>query len=322
MDVAIKRALTISLSVILVVTLVIAMQPTSTVKAASKKVKITWDANGGKIGKDKKKVISYNKGSKIKKLQTAKKTGHTFKGWYTKKSSGTKITNKTKAKKNTTYFAKWTVNQYMLSYDANGGTVTPASKKITYNKAYGTLPVPTRPGYNFQGWFTKAVGGTKVDATTKMPAGNMTIFAQWKRATVNTTPEEYEPGDYIPWNNYGLPGIPEGGNAFGRQTPDGILIIEYWNLSDPSNYINNILDGNPSTPQIPGWMEQNGWKRYHGITPQKVDEITMKYGYCYSNLYEYTKGTNYCITLEHEDAVDHFIILIIIKDYHRFLLEM
>ncbi|MCL2116717.1 MAG: InlB B-repeat-containing protein [Methanobrevibacter sp.] len=70
--------------------------------------KITWKANGGKIGSKNTKVTTVKKGSKIGKLvATPKRSGYTFKGWYTKKSSGTKITKNTKPTKNIIFYAQW-----------------------------------------------------------------------------------------------------------------------------------------------------------------------------------------------------------------------
>ncbi|MCL2157493.1 MAG: InlB B-repeat-containing protein [Methanobrevibacter sp.] len=82
------------------------------VKIASKakvaKYKVTWNGNGGKIGSKKTVATSVKKGSKLAKLaKSPKRSGYTFKGWYTKKSGGTKITKNTKPKKSVTYFAHW-----------------------------------------------------------------------------------------------------------------------------------------------------------------------------------------------------------------------
>ena len=63
---------------------------------------------------------------------------------------------------------------------ANGGSVSPGSKKLIEKESYGTLPTPTRSGYTFLGWFTAASGGKEVSASTKMPASNVTIYARWK----------------------------------------------------------------------------------------------------------------------------------------------
>jgi len=72
------------------------------------KYKVTWNANGGKIGTKKTKATTVKKGSKIGKLAASpKRSGYTFKGWYTKKNGGTKITKNTKPKKTVTYYAHW-----------------------------------------------------------------------------------------------------------------------------------------------------------------------------------------------------------------------
>ena len=46
------------------------------------------------------------------------------------------------------------VNEYTISFDANGGSVSPSSKKVKKGEKYGNLPTPTRDGYRFIGWFT------------------------------------------------------------------------------------------------------------------------------------------------------------------------
>jgi len=153
------------------------------VKAAS--CKITWNGNSGKIGTKKTTTTTVKKGTKIGKLPTTpKRVGYAFKGWYTKKTGGTKITKNTVAKKKVTYYAQWT-KQYTLNFDANGGTVTPKSKKVGNKLAYGTLPTPKRTGYTFTGWYTTKSGGKQVSTTTKMLAKNVKIYAQWKKGNSN-----------------------------------------------------------------------------------------------------------------------------------------
>ena len=53
---------------------------------------------------------------------------------------------------NHTLTAIWGTDTYMVSFDANGGTVNNAHKTVTYNSTYGDLPTPTREGYEFEGW--------------------------------------------------------------------------------------------------------------------------------------------------------------------------
>jgi len=71
-----------------------------------------------------------------------------------------------------------------LTLDANGGTVSPASKTVTYNSKIGTLPTPTRTGYTFKGWYTATSGGSKYTSTTKVTfIGDKNLYARWKAKT-------------------------------------------------------------------------------------------------------------------------------------------
>lgn len=78
--------------------------------------------------------------------------------------------------------AKCTVTpaSYLVTFDPNGGRVSPASTAVTIGKKYGPLPTPNRTGYSFDGWYTKETGGTKVTETTtvgeNLPA---TLYAHW-----------------------------------------------------------------------------------------------------------------------------------------------
>jgi len=71
---------------------------------------------------------------------------------------------------NLTVKAQWTVNQYKITFDTNGGTsIDPIIQD--YNTDVVAPANPTREGYSFAGW-------DKTIPTT-MPAENMTITANW-----------------------------------------------------------------------------------------------------------------------------------------------
>ena len=79
-----------------------------------------------------------------------------------------------------TLYAQWQANAYAVTFDAQGGNVTPAGKSVTYGQPYGALPVPERPGYRFDGWFTAAAGGTQVTAETVVAVtAAQTLYARW-----------------------------------------------------------------------------------------------------------------------------------------------
>ena len=55
-----------------------------------------------------------------------------------------------------------------------------ATKTVTYDQTYGTLPTPTRTGYTFKGWFTSTVSNSQITSedTVKITE-NTSYFAQW-----------------------------------------------------------------------------------------------------------------------------------------------
>lgn len=67
-----------------------------------------------------------------------------------------------------------------LTFDPNGGTVSPTTKSIIYGGTYGSLPTPTRIGYTFSGWYTAKSDGTKITADTIVnTTDNQTLYAHW-----------------------------------------------------------------------------------------------------------------------------------------------
>jgi len=66
---------------------------------------------------------------------------------------------------------------YKITFDANGGAVSPASGK-TKTSGKVSLPTPEREGYTFEGWYTAKTGGKNVTVNTVFE-DNITIYAQW-----------------------------------------------------------------------------------------------------------------------------------------------
>lgn len=139
---------------------------------------INFDANGGSVSPSSM-TVTYS--STYGSLPTPTKKGYTFNGWYTSPSGGIQISssNKVTVATSQTLYAQWSVNTYTLTYDANGGSVSVASKNVAYGSSYGTLPDPKRDYYTFNGWYTAANGGTKVSSSTTIGAGDTKIYAQW-----------------------------------------------------------------------------------------------------------------------------------------------
>lgn len=73
-----------------------------------------------------------------------------------------------------------TPNNYTITFNPNTGNCSTSSKSVTYTKTYGELPTPTKTGYNFEGWFSAASGGTKITSSTILNTPeNQTLYAHW-----------------------------------------------------------------------------------------------------------------------------------------------
>ena len=234
-----------------------------TLECKLQRAEVTFDNNDGS---DKKQTVSKVVGTELGELPTVSREGYDFAGWYTDKTSGTRVTENTVVPEtDVTYYARWTArndtkytvihqqmnldgttyttvdteelkgktdskvtpdvksyegftapekqevtikadgsttvtykytrNKYTLTYNPNGGSVSPTNIKADYD-AEITLPTPTRKytityntnggssvtnstvDYTFNGWYTKASEGDK-RTYTKMPAYNETLYAQW-----------------------------------------------------------------------------------------------------------------------------------------------
>ncbi len=124
---------------------------------------------------------------------------YTFTGWYTERTGGTRITLATRFKADTTIYAHWVENQrFKVIFDANGGTVASGAKRVksftastALNGRIGTLPSPSRSGYDFTGWYTAKTGGTRITTQTVFKK-NQTVYARWKAQ--KTDPGKTEDG--------------------------------------------------------------------------------------------------------------------------------
>ncbi len=74
--------------------------------------------------------------------------------------------------------------KYTLNFDANGGTVNPASKEVTEDEAIGVLPRPARAGHNFVNW---KIDDSVINASTVWTyTADQTALAEWVVAPIDT----------------------------------------------------------------------------------------------------------------------------------------
>lgn len=121
--------------------------------------------------------------------------GYTFHGWYQQDATAPTDLAEYVASDNVTFTAKWG-QIYDVAFDANanGDTVTgmPFTQKVPETKTASvpTIP-PQRTGYDFDGWYTQAEGGTKYTFTEAV-SSSITLYAHWNAHSHTVTLENDE----------------------------------------------------------------------------------------------------------------------------------
>ena len=65
-----------------------------------------------------------------------------------------------------------------VTFDTQGGSVSPATSGVNAGGTLDTLPTPTKTDYSFDGWYTAASGGNAV-TTASVFTSDATIYAHW-----------------------------------------------------------------------------------------------------------------------------------------------
>ena len=205
---------------------------------------VSWDANGGSVSPTSN---SGTYGSSVT-APTPTRSLYTFNYWrypsagdmlYTLNAGNQWTINGT-----ITFYAVWTIQQYTVTFNANGGSVSPASSSTNAGSSV-TLPTPSRTGYTFNGWYTASSGGTYLGSggNTYTPSSSVTIYAQW-------TVIQYT----ITWNaNGGTGGGTTTRNAGSTHTaPSAPTRSGYtfngWYDTPSGDYLYNVAAGGTFTP--------------------------------------------------------------------------
>ena len=124
--------------------------------------KVTFIVDGEVV---KEETLDF--GTTITAPENPTKVGHTFTGW-------NPAVDTTVPSHDVTYTAQFSVNQYTITFDTDGGSeITPVTQD--YNTAVTAPSDPTKTGYTFTGW--------DKEIPTTIPAEDITIKALW---TINS----------------------------------------------------------------------------------------------------------------------------------------
>jgi uncharacterized repeat protein (TIGR02543 family) len=157
---------------------------------------VIYNANGGS-GSMANSTFSVGVPQTLR-ANTFTRTGYTFSGWaetaagaaaYT---NGQSVTDLAPAGGAVTLFAIWTLNQYTVTFNTNGGSSVP-SQTVDYGGTAGRPANPTRDGYTFGNWYSD-YGLTSVYNFSTPVNGNITLYAKWLSGNHG------DQGDYGPVN--------------------------------------------------------------------------------------------------------------------------
>ena len=212
---------------------------------------ITYNANGGSNAPTPQ-TYTYSENNTCKtKLSSTEpgRTGYSFNGWSLKQDATSGWAPETTWPKsnnsNYTLYATWKPKTYSITYNANGGTGAPKEQTYVYSET-GTInlsnTVPTRSGYDFNGWSRdkNATSGWKAGTPwRKSNASNYTLYATWVKASSSSSPNN----DNNSNNN----------NSSNDDTSNN----NQNNDSNSSNQNDNSSNNIPSEPNTPVVIEED-----------------------------------------------------------------
>lgn len=162
--------------------------------------KVTYNYNYTDAPASKEVTYDYNtKYNATGKLpDDPTRTGFKFDGWYTASTGGEKINTSDTVTASKTLYAQWIEITYTVTFMHNNG-VADAKTEVVYD--YGdkysaklpAAPTPAPEGKKFDGWYTAATDGTKIDENA-LAADGQTFFAHWADITYTVT-YSYEDGE-------------------------------------------------------------------------------------------------------------------------------
>ena len=139
---------------------------------------ILYNLDGGSLDK---KIPTYNIETDNIKIGKPLKYGYTFTGWKSNNSSNI-IENyiiKKGSYGNLILNATYKPKEYKINFDTNGGKEKFASRTIKFNESYKELPIPTKKGYDFIGWFQNNELVDNNTIVNKDSNDDITLIAKW-----------------------------------------------------------------------------------------------------------------------------------------------
>ncbi|KAB8287288.1 Listeria-Bacteroides repeat domain (List Bact rpt) [Bifidobacterium ramosum] len=142
---------------------------------------ITFDSQGGSAVA----MQTVQDGQKTVEPTAPTRDGYTFRGWSTTKDgTNADFVFGQELDGDLTLYAVWTINQYTVTFDSQGGSaVAPAT--VDHGNSVDAPAAPTKSGMDFVGWVTDDGKGNPTDTPYNFDApvnGDLTLHAKWVTA--------------------------------------------------------------------------------------------------------------------------------------------
>ena len=186
-----------------------------------------------------------------------------------------------------------------VTFDKRGGSFAdPTAKTVYYGQSYGTLPVPTREGHRFDGWWTgiNGAGLPVTPATTVSCARDHALYAKWlldvtaeASAVLGTTnlvwhtqeaPANWRADAETTYDEDGSMRSADRGTGIPstlRSTVTGPGLLQFrWRTAseDRERTLNFCVDGAERVPSLSG---ETGWQKVTVSIP--AGEHTVEWAY-------------------------------------------
>ena len=149
-----------------------------------------WDINKYTVqfvsdhGSFADKPIEYGGTIDPDQLTIPKVDGYTFGGWYADEARTIEFDFNTPITSNTTVYAKWTANDYEVSFITEHSDA-PDSQNVPYNKTATNPGELTAEGYTFIGWYADEARTKEFNFSTQI-THDTKVYAKWEKNAPNT----------------------------------------------------------------------------------------------------------------------------------------
>ena len=136
---------------------------------------VTFDSNGGS-SVDIKIVQS---GGTVTRPATPARSGYTFGNWYSNAGLTAVYNFSTPVTGNIILYAKWNINRYIVTFNADGGTPAPVQQTVDHGGKVNEPAAMTKANYTFGGWFKESALINQWNFVTDTVTEDTDLYAKW-----------------------------------------------------------------------------------------------------------------------------------------------